>query len=209
MKLGIWYRRALIFLVLPMALAVVYEYWPSSVAPVAAVSAGAESVEVAELRLARLRQLAATVPGKEDILKKVSADLALREAGLLRADTGAQAQAQLIQILRRLATEEAVEMRSTDLAALRPLGDAYGTAGVTIQIDCHIEQLVNFLTAIAAQTELISTEDIQIAPANVSSSQIPDKTIRVRMTVNAVVPRQLLPERLQQKDKAGKAGGPL
>lgn len=198
------YRRALLFLGIPLAVAVAYVYWPASAPSVVTVSADTETVEAAELRLARLRQVAATVGPKEDVLKKVSADLAGREAGLLRADTGAQAQAQLIQILRRLASEAAVEIRSTELAALQPLGDAYGTANVTIQIDCHIEQLVNFLTSIAAQPELIATQSTQISSANAK-----DKTIRVGLTVSGVVPRQLLPGKGpdKNKDKAGKAGG--
>jgi hypothetical protein len=180
-----------------------YQFWPVSAASALTVSADASTVSSSELRLARLRQIAATVPGKEGVLKKVSADLALREAGLLRADTGAQAQAQVIQIVRRLASEEAppIEIRSTELAALAPLGEAYGAANVTVQIECRIAQLVNFLAAIAAQPELIATQDMQISAANAK-----DKTVRVRLTVSGVVPRQLLPSK-GDKGKAGKAGG--
>lgn len=201
------FRRALVFLGVPLALAVAYLYWPSSGDSGVAASADAATVETAEFRLARLRQVAATVSGKEEALKKVEAELATREAGLLRADTGAQAQAQVIQIVRRLASEEAppIEIRSTELAALTPLGDeAYGAANVSVQIECSIAQLVNFLAAIAAQPELISTQDLQIAVANAK-----EKTIRVRLTVSGVVPRQLLPDRSgkNKQQKTGKAGG--
>jgi hypothetical protein len=200
------FRRALIFLGLPLALAVADGYWPESGSSALAVSADAPTVETAEFRLARLRQIAATVWGKEEVLKKVAAELATREAGLLRADTGPQAQAQVIQIIRRLASEEAppIEIRSTELAALAPLGDdAYGAANVTVQIECSIAQLVNFLAAIAAQPELIATQDLQITAANNK-----EKTIRVRLTVSGVVPRQLLPDRAgKDKQKSGKAGG--
>jgi hypothetical protein len=200
------FRRALIFLGLPLALAVAYVYWPESGSSALAVSADAPTVETAEFRLARLRQIAATVSGTEEVLKKVAAELATRAAGLLRADTGPQAQAQVIQIIRRLASEEAppIEIRSTELAALAPLGDdAYGAANVTVQIECSIAQLVNFLAAIAAQPELIATQDLQITAANNK-----EKTIRVRLTVSGVVPRQLLPDRAgKDKQKSGKAGG--
>lgn len=197
-------RRALLILGVALAAAAAYYFWPAGSLALA-VTADASSVETAELRLARLRQIAATVSAKEGILKKVSADLAAREAGLLRADTGAQAQAQLIQILRRLAAEETppLQIRSTELAALAPLGDDYGTANVTIQLECSIAQLVNFLAAIGAQPELIATQDLQIAPADAKQ-----KTVRVRLTVSGVIPRQLLPDSAKGKAKsAGKAGG--
>ena len=190
MTLGPRDRRALLILGAALAAGAAYQFWPATAASALAVSADATSVETAEVRLARLRQIASTVGAKEDVLKKVSSDLAVREAGLLRADTGAQAQAQVIQIVRRLASEEAppIEIRSTELAALTPLGDAYGAANVSVQIECHIAQLVNFLAAIAAQPQLIATQDLQIAAGNAK-----DKTVRVRLTVSGVVPRQLLP----------------
>lgn len=201
-------RRALTILGVALLAGAAYQFWPASAASALTVSADTTSVETAELRLARLRQIAATVPGKEEVLKKVSADLAVREAGLLRADTGAQAQAQIIQIVRRLASQEAppIEIRSTELAALTPFGDVYGAARVTVLIECPIAQLVNFLAAIAAQPELISTQDLQISAGNAK-----EKTVRVRLTVSGVVPRQLLPdnEKGNDKGKAGKAGGSL
>ena len=197
-------RRALVILAVALAAGAAYQFWPAGLASNLIVSADAGSVESAETRLARLRQIAATVPGKQEVLKKVSADLAAREAGLLRADTGAQAQAQVIQIVRRLAGEEAppIEIRSTELAALTPLGDAYGAANVSVQIECRIAQLVNFLAAIAAQPELIATQDLQVAAGNAK-----EKTVRVRLTVSGVVPRQLLPGKGNAKGKTGKAGG--
>ena len=195
-------KRALVILGVALSAGAAYQFWPAGATPSLTVSADTTTVETAEIRLARMRQLAATVPAKEEILKKVTGDLALRESGLLRAETGAQAQAQIIQIVRRLASEEAppIEIRSTELAALTPLGDAYGAANVSVQIECQIAQLVNFLAAIAAQPELIATQDLQISAGNAK-----DKTVRVRLTVSGVVPRDLLPAR--DKGKGGKAGG--
>ena len=143
-----------------------------------------------EKRLARLRESAVTVPAKQQILKQVSAELAAREKGLLMADTAPQAQAQLIQILRKLAAAESVEIRSTELLGVAPLGDAYATSSVAVQIECRIEQLVNLLASIAAQPELISTSGLRIASANPK-----DKSVAVRLAVSAVVPKKLVPAR--------------
>ena len=128
-------RRALALLVLSLVLGVIYRFWPASDAP-AVVAPTAGSVELAEKRLAKLRETAATVPAKEAIFKQVSGDLALREKGLITADTAAQAQAQLIQIFRRLGNLEnpPVEIRATEIGPVRPLGDAYGEVAVSVQV---------------------------------------------------------------------------
>jgi hypothetical protein len=189
-------RRALTLLAVSAIVALGIRYWPDSEAPAAAPAA--DAVTLAEARLARLREAAATVPAKEDVLKKVSADLATREKSIISAPTAAQAQAQLIQIIRRVAAHEnpPIDIRQTELSAIRPLGDAYGEANVAVQIECRIDQLVNLLAALQAQPELIATDSLRITSANAK-----DKTVGVRLSVSGVVPRKLVPE----KSKAGGA----
>jgi hypothetical protein len=184
-------RRALAWGAVSLVLAVVVRFWPEDSAPAAAVSP-ADTVPAAERRLANLRATVATVPGKQDVANKILADLAVREKGLLVADTAAQAQAQLIQIFRDIGRAEnpPVEIRSTDSFALRPLGDNYGEASVSFGIDCHIEQLVNILAAIAARPELVATSDLRIGAANPK-----EKNITVHLTISGVVPRKLVPEK--------------
>src|SRR5271168_2874812 len=92
-------RRSLAWMGVSLALSGVWYFWQSSGTGVAAVVAPTDSVELAEKRLARLRDIAATVPQKEEILKTVSAELAKHEAGLIPGETAAQAQATLLQIL--------------------------------------------------------------------------------------------------------------
>src|SRR5258706_11933736 len=174
-------RRALMALGGAVLLtAMVLLLWPdSSDAPAAAATAGGQgSVKAAEKTLAQLRDTAATVPAKEELKNNVSAELAAREKGLIAADTAAQAQAQLIQILRQLARAEAppIEIRSTELGGLRPLGDGYGQGDVAVQIQCRIDQLINMLAALAARPELISTSDLRI-----TSSNAKEKTVGVRL----------------------------
>ncbi len=78
----------------------------------------------------------------------------------------------------------------TESFGLRPLGDAYGEASVSVLIECRIDQLVNMLAGLAARPELVSTSDLRITPTNSK-----DKTVSVRLTVSGVVPRKLIPER--------------
>jgi hypothetical protein len=162
------------------------------------VAASGDPVALAEARLGRLREIAATVPAKEEILKRVSADLTLREKGMLNADTAAQAQAQLLQLIRRLAAGEAppVDIRATELNAIHALGDSYGEASVSVQIDCRIDQLVNLLAELQAQPELVATREMRVLSSNAK-----EKTVSVRLTISGVVPRRLVPEK-------PKSGGP-
>jgi hypothetical protein len=184
-------RRALALLGVSALLAAAYRYWPASAGPPVVAPAG-DPVALAEKRLARLRETAATVPAKEDIFKKISTDLAAREKGLIAADTPAQAQAQLIQLIRRLGASEMppVEIRATELGGVRALGDAYGEAVVSVQIDCRIDQLVNILAALQSQPELVSTSDLRVVSSNAK-----EKTVGVRLTLAGVVPRRLVPEK--------------
>jgi Type II secretion system (T2SS), protein M subtype b len=184
-------RRAL--MLLPVGLVVwVILYFVTAQREPDVVAPTASTVAAAEKRLTRLREIAASVPAKEEILKKVSADLAEREKGLIRADTGAQAQAQLVQILRRLAAAEnpPLDFRATELGGISPLGDSYGAASVTVQLECRVDQLVNFLASIGAQNELLSTGDIRV-----NSTSPKEKTVIARLTVTGVVPRKLVVEK--------------
>jgi hypothetical protein len=155
---------------------------------------------LAEARLARLREAAATVPAKEAVYKKLAGELAAREKGMITAETAAQAQAQLIQIIRRLGAAEnpPLEIRSTELNAIRPFGDRYGEASVAVQIECRIDQLVNLLAALETQPELVATNDLRVLSANAK-----EKTVAVRVTVAGIVPRRLVPEKSQSSKKTG------
>src|SRR5580765_5042497 len=73
--------------------------------------AATESVDMAEQKLAKLRQLAATVPGKENLLKQANAELANRESGVIQAETAAQAQGQLLQVIRNIGKAENIDAR--------------------------------------------------------------------------------------------------
>lgn len=199
MKLQDRDRRALALLALAgLVWALAYRFWPAEATPAIVAPAG-DPVTLAEARLAKLRETAATVAAKEDILKQVSADLAVSEKGMIAAETAPQAQAQLLQIVRRLGAAETppVDIRGTELNVIRSLGGVYGEASVSVQIDCRIDQLVNLMAAVQSQPELIATHDLRVLSSNAK-----EKTVSVRLTISGVVPRRLVPE----KSKTGGLG---
>jgi len=192
-------RRALAWLAVSALLGLVIHFWPANDSAAAVVAPVGDPVALAETRLARLRETAATVPAKEGVFKKVSAELATREKGIISADTAAQAQAQVIQIIRRLGAAEnpPIEIRSTELTPVRPFGDSYGEASVAVQIECRIDQLVNLLAALQAEPELVATNDLRVLSSNAK-----EKTVAVRLAVSGVVPRRLVPEKPTASKKA-------
>lgn len=158
--------------------------------PATPIAAADETVPQAERKLAKLRQLAATVPGKEELLKHVAAELATREKGMIVADTAQQAQAQIQQILRKVGATESIEVRGAEFGVVKPLGTDYGEAPVSVAFDCGIEQLVDLLAKLGSQPEMLGTSEIRVTSINAK-----DKKINVRLTVSGVVSKKLVPEK--------------
>jgi len=189
-------RRALV--ILGVALVVGgFLYWYSNSSPSTSSTSGAvaaapsESIDRAQRRLATLRRQAATLPGKEAVLKQVSAELSEREKGLIPGDTAEEAQAQLLQVVRRVAKAQTppIEMSQVELGRPRTYGAAYGEVSVSITLTCRIDELVNFLAALGAQPELASTEEIRFG-----ASHPKQKTMPIRLTVTGLVARRLIPQ---------------
>jgi hypothetical protein len=153
------------------------------------VVASHDSIPVARQRLDILRRKAATVPAKEAILKQVTAELQDREKGIVTAGTAEQARSHLIDVLH--ATAVANGFDSTGASQLPPpsvLGKDYGQVSVGQNFTCGIDQLVNFLSAIANQPEILATDSIFVAPV-----RNPNKDITVRLIFAGVIPKSLVP----------------
>ena len=184
-------RRALVVLAAAVALMLILRFsLPDPDAPT--VEAAPDSISRAESRLNKVRQRAATLPAREQALKVLMAELATREKGVIQADTLAQAQAQLVQMVRRLTSAQAppIEVRQIEIGQARPLGEQYGEIWVPISFECRIEQLVNLLADATAQPELLAVSGLRINAGNPK-----EKTINVRLTLAGVVPRRLVPEK--------------
>jgi hypothetical protein len=184
-------RRALVVLTVCLVVsAVVYFGFPSSgTGNVAAPAMSEDSTGLAQQRLVRLRQIAATVPAREAVLKQTSADLADRERGIIHADTAPQAQAALLEIARRLAKDDQIDLRGGDFGAPKVVGD-YGLVSATVTFECHVEQLVNFLADLSKEPEIVAPSE-----ERVSSGDPKSKTMNVRMVLAGVVAKKLVPEK--------------
>lgn len=182
-------RRALALLALCAVIFTAVYYWPE---PGVEVVGPASSVGQMEQRIRRMRRMAASAPAREELLKKAQAELARREQGMIRAETPSQAQARMLEIVRRVAKTqpETFQMRGTEFGAPRPLGDAYSEVVMTVIVESPIEQLITFLADVSNQPELVSVSEIQFSQASGNRKLIP-----ARLTLTAVAPRALVPQK--------------
>jgi len=186
------HKRALIILGAVFALAFIYWLAGSSPSSSTKVVAPVESIDRVERGLANLRVRAAALPATEVLLKQANAELAEREKGLISGDTADQAQAQLLQVLRRVAKAQVppLEIRQVELGQPRTYGNSYGQVTVSVTIDCRIDELVNLLATLSAQPETIATDEIRFGMAHPKQ-----KTMPVRLTVSGIVADRLAPRK--------------
>jgi len=148
------------------------------------------TIPAAERRLAQVRRLAAAVPGKQELLKHAGDELAGREKPILQAQTAAQAQAQLLDVVRRAGKAQTppLEFGSVDLSQeVKRLGE-YGVVEVTVPFNCRMEDLVNFLAELTRQPEAVAASDMRVTAGDKKQ-----KTISVRVTISGLVPHRLVP----------------
>lgn len=184
-------RRALLLLGFAVIGVLVFQY-VTDAAPAGTTASPQDSIELAEKRLVRLRQVVAQVPSRQEQHKLISDQLATREKRVMQADTAAQAQAALLATVRRVtrAQNPSIDIRSSEFGAVKAFGSDYAEVPVTVTIECGIEQLLNILTELTIQPELAAVSDLRVYSANQKQ-----KTTNVRLQVTGIVPKRLLPER--------------
>ena len=125
----------------------------------------------------------------EALLKQANAQLAVKEEGVIHAETAQQAQAQLLQTIRALGKTENIDARGGEFGPVKPLGDDYGEVSVAVSFESGIDRFVNFLAALTSEKALLATSEMRITSANPK-----EKTVVVRLTLSGVIPRKLVPE---------------
>ena len=164
-----------------------------STAPVVAAS---DSIPQAEERLQHVRQVAATVPGKEAVMKEAAATVDKLEKGIFKTDTESQAQAQILEMVTNVAKANGVQTRGLDEFHSKPISKDYGEITVGVSFACDVVQLVNFLAGLASQDQILATNSIHITGGTDKK-----KILQVRLGVSGLVPRKLL-----APEKKGLAG---
>ena len=68
-------------------------------------------------------------------MKQASGELESREKGMLRAETSAQAQAQLQELLHKVGAANGIDIRGIEDMRVELLGADYGEASVTVRFN--------------------------------------------------------------------------
>ena len=189
MTVGTLDRRTILVLAGGLALVLLARMWVNRGSE-ATVDQPMDSIPKAEKRLQQLREKVATIPGKETVLKQVQADLEAREKGIIKVDSAAQAQAQLLDTIRHIANAEGIDARGAEELRVKALTADYGEVSVAVTFTCRIEQLVNFLAALANDPQMLATNELHVSQGNPK-----EKTVQVRLSVSGVVPKKLVPEK--------------
>jgi hypothetical protein len=134
--------------------------------------------------LANRRKAAAAVPQKEKVLRGLIALLAVLESGLIRGDTAAQAQAELLQTLKKVTSQQKppLEVERIEFSPPQEVGEAYAEVSVSITIQCTIDELLNVVTDLTAESEMIATDEISLIAVDQNL-----KTLKARLTVKGLV----------------------
>jgi hypothetical protein len=169
----------LILLAVVMAAIVIFEYAAPSSSTTQVVSAtDSDSQALREKRLAKLRKSAALVPEKTAALHQILASLQTREKGIMTFSTAAQAQARLLEVVKRLASANKIAAGGGDFSPPTLLGTDYGQVAVSVTFESTIDALVNFLADLSKEQELIAPAELHISLGNAKN-----KTVNVRLMV--------------------------
>jgi Tfp pilus assembly protein PilO len=189
LQVGTLDRKYAAALAMALVLFAILEFGPSSGKETKVVAA-TDTIPLAEKRLEKLRQLEATVPAKQELLKQAQKELAARESGLLKGDTKEQAQAQLVELVQAVAKSNGIETRGVERYTEAVIDNDYGEVGVEVAFACGIEQLVNLLAALADQPQILATNDVRVTGGTDKK-----KLVQVRLGVSGIVQRKLLPRK--------------
>lgn len=183
-------QKALKLLAIALVVTGVIYFWPEGGNE--AMAATALDPAMAEQRLDRTRKLYIQLRDRQANQKQALADLKSREQGLIVADTAAQAQAQLFQIVRRLgrAQSPAIDIRANEFPQPKGFSPDYAEVFVSVSFEAGVEQVVNLLSDLPNQPELLATSEVRL-----SNARDKDKIMPVRLVVSGLVPRSLVPEK--------------
>lgn len=135
-----------------------------------------------ETALIKYRQALAAAGQERESAEALRNRLREVEAGLLRSGTPALASAELQDWVREIAARHAIELRSSEFLAVPASSGDYAQVPLRLQLQCRMEQLVNFLSEVRSGERILAVPQLQI-----QSAGGPDKLVQVSLTVAGVM----------------------
>ena len=139
---------------------------------------------VRERTLLKYRNAAGTTSLRGAERAVLEARLREAETALLTGNTTAIASAELQQLVQQLASEQSIEIRSSEFLPVKPLGADYLEVPLGLQFQCRLDSLVPFLEALAANPKALN-----VTRWGIHATANKEKLFTVTMTVAGVVRR--------------------
>ncbi len=143
---------------------------------------GRADVPLREKTLAKYRSAVATAALRDAEAARWEAALQEAEKGLLAGSTAAVASAELQQWIKDAAARHAIEIRSSEFMAAKPLGEDYLEVPLGVQFQCRLDSFVEFLKELQGGSKaLVVTRWGLVATGS------PEKLLNVNLTVSGIV----------------------
>jgi hypothetical protein len=142
-----------------------------------------EAVGQEEVTLRRYQRLLSEAELKKTQLTVAQKDLKGVEAGLLESPSTSLANAEWQHLVRELADRKGIELGSSEFLRVQNLSPEYSLLTGRVQLRCRLDQLVDFLVAMASSPKLLSVTRMTVSGPQGDAQ----KRVNVQLVVGAAV----------------------
>jgi Tfp pilus assembly protein PilO len=135
-----------------------------------------------ETALIKYRQALAASGQDRESAEALRNRLREAEAGLLQSATPALAAAELQDWVREVAARHAIELRSSEFLAVPASTGDYAQVPLRLQLQCRLEQFVNFLSEVRSGGRILAVPRLQVQATGGD-----DKIVQVSLTIAGVM----------------------
>lgn len=142
---------------------------------------GPEAVLQKESTLRRDQRLSAQAGGEQARIAVAEDRLKALEAGLLESPSPSLANAEWQRLVGQLADSKSIELGSSEFLRTQDLGSGYALVTGRVQFRCRLDQLVDFLVAVASSPKLLAVTGMGMTVVQGD----PEKKLTVELTIGA------------------------
>jgi hypothetical protein len=140
-----------------------------------------EEVQQKEVELRRDKRLVAESELERTHYTAAADHLKGLEAGLLESPSPSLANAEWQHLVGQLADSKGIQLGSSEFLRIQDRGAGYSLVTGRVQLRCRLDQLVDFLVALASSPKLLSVTGLLVS----APQGDPQGTLNVQMTIGA------------------------
>ncbi len=144
---------------------------------------GPKAIEEKELTLRLSQRLVAASGIEQTKLTTAQERLKSLEASLLESTSPSLANAEWQRLVRELADSKGIELGSSEFLRMQDLSPDYALVTGRVQLRCRLDQLVDFLVAVATSPKPLSIRRLRIS----TSQGDPEKRMNVELMIGAAM----------------------